>query len=231
MAPPWGLSTFFVFAEVFIASSTLHFGSAKTLTPYPTLITSPHTEIEKISQISMFRSGFGHDYSTLPDICCSMKHYFEFGNYDWAAVRMFAPADAIVVSWDQEQLPNGGYQLQMSSTIAPEIHINIFHLAGNSSSFSVGQKLFSGQYLSTHIGPITDSDIAVRNMTDNTLLSYFDVMTDSVFTKYQQRGVRSREDMIITFSERQQFPLSPCPNGSFNSTAPHGFPDYFILSS
>jgi len=54
------------------------------------------------------------------------------------------------------------------------------------------------------------SDIAVGVNTPNgwKLISYFDVMTDSVFQNYQARGLTSRNDVIISKEARDGDPLT-----------------------
>ena len=84
--------------------------STSAPTGIPKFINHAHTEVGKVSRISRFRSGFGHDFSTQPDACCSMKHYFEFGDHDWSQVRMFVPTAGTVFRYEAEQLPNSGAQ-------------------------------------------------------------------------------------------------------------------------
>ena len=64
------------------------------------------------------------------------------------------------------------------------------------------------------------------------MISYFDVMTDSLFSDYQTRGLQNRGDAIISAEDRDNDPLN-CngeefylnegeamhPNGGFGSLA------------
>jgi len=192
-------------------------------------MTHAHTELGKVSMISRFRSGMGHDYSTEPDSCCSMKHYFDFGFWDWSQVMMFAPCNGTVAYWQPELLPNSGFQLGLTPTGKPDMMVSMFHLAGNASSYKNGTVLTAGQYLANHTGSITDSDLAVRNLTSNTLLSFFQFIDDSVMELYAQHCVKDRHMMTIPSADRLKYPLSPCPGGVLNTSAPHFWPDTVVL--
>jgi hypothetical protein len=61
-------------------------------------------------------------------------------------------------------------------------------------------------------------DIAIWDNSPSKMryVSYFDTMTDSLFNNYIARGARSRDDFIISRTERDADPLS-CDNGRFTS--------------
>ncbi len=60
------------------------------------------------------------------------------------------------------------------------------------------------------------SDIAIGFSQQNKwkLLSYFDVMSDSVFQRYVARGITSRNDCIISKETRDSDPLN-CSGENF----------------
>jgi hypothetical protein len=60
------------------------------------------------------------------------------------------------------------------------------------------------------------SDIAIQVLTPkgSKLVSYFDAITDEVFQEYQERGIESRQDMIISKDERNQDQLT-CQGETF----------------
>ena len=70
-----------------------------------------------------------------------------------------------------------------------------------------------------HTGPVTSSDIAVGvfTPTGNKLVSYFDVMTDTLFRTYMRRGLKSRSDIIISKEERDADPLT-CNGEAFTDS-------------
>ena len=48
-------------------------------------------------------------------------------------------------------------------------------------------------------------------------VSWFDVMTDSLFQRFQLRGVATRDSLIISRSARDADPLTCDPDGGFTS--------------
>ena len=172
-----------------------------------------YIELDKIAKISKFRSGEGHDYSDDFESCRSMKHYFyPKASVDWGEINIFSPVDGTVSMIYQEW---AGTQVQISSTKYPAFTFIIFHI-NLETPLKVGDKLYKGQLLGNHIGQQTTSDIAlgVNTPTGWKLISYFDVMTDSLFEKYKERGMKSRNDAIITKEERDADPIS-CDGETF----------------
>ena len=80
--------------------------------------------------------------------------------------------------------------------------------------------VIAGTQLGTHIGSQTMSDISVI-VNDPTrqgrMVSYFDALTDSVFSQYQNRGVNNRDELIIPKAVRDANPLS-CSGETFVSS-------------
>jgi hypothetical protein len=172
-----------------------------------------YIELDRIASISKFRSGIGHDYSDDFEDCRSMKHYFlPKGETGWSTVRIFSPVTG-TVSWRLEEW--AGTQIWIKSLEYPEFEFGIFHIR-LSDSLSVGQAITAGRQLGTHIGTQTMSDIAVAVSTfkGRKLVSYFDVMTDSLFQSYQARGLGSRSDAIISREARDADPLT-CQGEAF----------------
>lgn len=189
-------------------------------TVIPQFVKTDYIELNKISQISKFRSGIGHDYSDDGEHCRSMKHYYiPFDNTDWSTVKIFSPVNGTVDRTIEEW---AGTQVQIRSDQYPNYYFIIFHI-NLLSPLKVGDKVFAGKQLGTHIGSQTSSDIAVVHMIPNhpnydirKLLSFFDVMSDSLFQNYQHRGITFRNDFIITKEARDSDPLI-C-NGEYFST-------------
>jgi hypothetical protein len=196
-------------------------GKDKSSTPPPAntnpdslkFVATNYIELAKIGRITKFRSAEGHDYSDDFESCRSMKHYFEpKGDVDWSTIAIFSPVDGQVVRTLMEW---AGLQVQIKSSLHPDIHFIIFHI-NPADSISVGDMFTAGQRLGNHIGPQTMSDIAVGMETTGgwKLISYFDVMTDSLFQQYGARGVASREELIISKAARDADTLN-CQNGQF----------------
>jgi hypothetical protein len=193
----------------------------------PKFVQTDYIELDRIGRISRFRSSIGHDYSDFFEDCRSMKHYFmpEEAS-DWSAVRVFSPVDGTVSRFFKEF---AGTQVWIQSSEYPDFEFRIFHVKLR-DSLSVGQALGAGQQLGTHIGSQTMSDIAVAVSTPEEwkLISYFDVMTDTLFEAYRERGARERGDFIITREARDADPLT-CSGETFGPySGPTG--DWFYLN-
>ncbi|MBL7010961.1 MAG: hypothetical protein ISR82_07050 [Candidatus Marinimicrobia bacterium] len=171
----------------------------------PKFVSTNYIEIDKISQISKFRSGIGHDYSDDFESCRSMKHYFQ-PNGDWSSVKIYSPVVGTVSRIFEEW---AGTQVQIQSSEYADIYFIIFHVK-LSNTLSIGDSVTAGQQLGSHIGSQTMSDIAVGIQTTDEwkLISYFDVLNQSLFENYQARGINSRDELIISKKDRDENPLS-----------------------
>lgn len=186
-------------------------------TPFPPkFITVEYIELDKIERISKFRSGIGHDYSDDVESCRSMKHYFQpKSSVDWSQIKIVSPVKGTVVRIDQEW---AGTQVQIHPDSVQSCTIIIFHIALQ-KPLVVGDSISQGQVLGTHIGSQTMSDIAIGFSVQNTwrLFSYFDVMSDSLFQQYKNRGIVSRSDCIISKEARESDSLK-CSGEIFGSS-------------
>lgn len=174
-----------------------------------------YIELDKIERISKFRSAIGHDYSDDFEDCRSMKHYFQpKSSVNWSNVKIFSPVSGKIVRINEEW---AGTQLHIEPSENSAYTVIIFHIA-TIRTFSLGDHVNAGEQLGTHIGSQTMSDIAVSFSENNKwrLLSYFTLLTDSLFQYYMQRGVSSRTDFIITKEERDADTLR-CAGDAFTS--------------
>ena len=82
----------------------------------------------------------------------------------------------------------------------------------------MGDSAVAGQEIGTHISNITTDDIAVGVSTPEgwKLVSFFSVMTDTLFQTYQNRGAQSRDDFIISKEARDSDPLN-CTGETFGT--------------
>lgn len=186
----------------------------------PQLVDEQFTELEKIEQVSKFRSSAGHDYSD-DETCRSMKHYyFPVPAYQGSGdIAVFSPVDGIVSGLASE---GRGLKLTIAADEHPAFSFVLFHVdlyAG--STLSVGDSVAAGDLLGSASLPdaFSDFDIAVEVLTFDGLryVSYFETLTDALFADYQARGATARADFIITEEERDADPLE-CDNGEFTST-------------
>ena len=172
-------------------------------TPHPSarFVATNYIELDKIGRISKFRSSAGHDYHDSFEQCRSMKHYFEpKDSVDWSAIRIFAPVSGKVSRLIEEWACT---QVQIQSTTFPQYYFIIFHI-NLAAPLNVGDPVQEGQLLGHHIGSQTTSDIAVGVAADSgwTLVPYCELLNDSLFQRYQARGVAARSDLVISRQAR-----------------------------
>ena len=193
----------------------------------PQFVAMDYIELDKITAISRFRSGYGHDYSDDFESCRSMKHYYEpYGSINWGEVLIRAPVTGMVMELDDGW---AGTEVRIKSSDYPAFYFTLFHVEV-SPPLQEGDIVSEGQLLGTHIGSQTKSDIAVwvRTIEGERLVSYFDVMEDALFTNYIDRGASGRSDFIITEAERDADPLI-CDGETFQT--PGTIPNWVYLSS
>jgi len=154
-----------------------------------------------------------------------MKHYFQPSNtVDWAGIEIRSPVDGIVIGLHEEW---AGTRIEIRASEWPAFLFTVFHVQVG-PSLSVCDRVSAGQLLGTHVGTQTMSDIAVQVTTPAgwKCISYFDVMTDSLFATYQARGINSRTNMIISREARDADPLI-CNGDTFEG--PGNLPNWVTL--
>jgi hypothetical protein len=186
----------------------------------PKFVNTNYIELSKIYRISKYRSSIGHDYSDSFEQCRSLKHYFQpKDNVDWTTVKIYSPVSGTITRVEQESV--GGTKIEIASDDYPAFRISIFHI-NLQGTRTVNDKISAGEQLGTHIGSQTYSDISVI-VNDPTkqgrMVSWFDIITESVFNEYSARGINSRAEVIISKSERDANPLT-CSGDTFTSSDP-----------
>jgi hypothetical protein len=184
----------------------------------PKFVNTNYIELSKIDSISKLRSSVGHDYSDSYEQCRSMKHYFmPKTSVDWAMVKIYSPVSGTITRVEPESI--GGTKIEIASDDYPAFRISIFHI-NLQGTRNVDDKISAGELLGTHIGSQTYSDVSVI-VNDPTkqvrMVSWFDVITDNVFSEYSARGVSSRSAMMISKSERDANPLT-CSGDTFTTS-------------
>ena len=183
----------------------------------PNFVKTNYIELAKIDNISKYRSSVGHDYSDAFEHCRSMKHYFKpKTSVDWSTIAIRAPIKGKISRLDLEW---AGTKIEIVSDDFPAFRFNIFHV-NLSSSRKIGDQVQEGELLGTHIGSQTMSDIAVI-VNDPThqgrMVSYFETITDGLFNDYTNRGVKTRDDLMISKARRDANPIT-CSGDTFIST-------------
>ena len=182
----------------------------------PKFITHDFIDLARVTTISKFRSGAGHDYSDPGEPCRSMKHYFQPGTripIDPATykpqepfINIYSPVDGIITEIGDEGF-RVGKQIHIAPVQNPEYTIRIFHTypvgIKRDSKVSAGQKIgYIGDHQGTDIAVEATSNFKHKNY------SYFEAMTDEVFSNYITRGAKSRDDFIFSKEYRDAHPFS-----------------------
>lgn len=180
----------------------------------PRFVKTNYIELNRIEQVSKFRSSEGHDYSDSYEDCRSMKHYFRpYFDSDWATIKIFSPVSGTIRKVYEEW---AGIQLHIESEEYPAFRFIIFHIR-TSKDFKPGDYVEEGEQLGTHYSSETTSDIAVsvsEGVARERLVSYFEVMTDNLFASFVSRGVSGRDELIISREQRDADPII-CDGESF----------------
>lgn len=209
----------------------------------PKLVQADWIDLSKITQISKFRSDAGHDYSDGNETCRSMKHYFIPFNQEGdinklavptpeePAITIYAPADGEIVDISTERTPVGR-QVHLRPDGHPEIVFRLFHIY-LVDGVNVGSKVKAGQQIGK-IGAHQGTDIAVEARTIGKVidLSYFDLMPDSIFAKYQARGIKDRSELTVSKEYRDAHPMKCLGGESEQFDYPQGYDrmqDYVTL--
>lgn len=188
----------------------------------PHFIEADFVDLDRITAISKFRSGAGHDYSYGSDETCrSMKHYFspnrnaESGDMTklmeepnpLTAIAIYSPVKGKIISMSGEQTPIG-QQIRIRPDNAPAFDVRLFHVFPDDGIAS-GMQVAAGQKIGL-IGEHQGTDIAIvaTTLKGSRYASYFAALPDDLLTKYLTRGASSRDDFIISREERDAQPLA-----------------------
>lgn len=204
----------------------------------PKFIQHDFVDVDKIMSVSKFRSGLGHDFSDSFESCRSMKHYYDqqpgpanekYGHADAdfsdpdpaTALSIYSPVDGKITDIVSETFPLGR-QFYIVPDSQPNIIVRLFHVFP-AAGISKGTKVKAGQKIGS-IGEGQPMDISVEMHTffkvgKIRFISYFDAMPDNLFAVYQKRGVTSRDQLIVSQSERDATPLS-CNGEMFSQEYP-----------
>jgi hypothetical protein len=182
----------------------------------PYFIEADFIELGKIERVSRLRSGEGHDYSDDFESCRSMKHYYYPKSEGDTSVTVYSPVDGTVIGTTREYYESGGIYVYKGTLvgIVPDEHdafwIDLFHI-DLKPALAVGDRVKAGQALGRTgktSGTVSEIAVWVRTPSGARLISFFQVMPDSVFQAYQARGMNSREEAIIARDERDADPLT-----------------------
>lgn len=169
----------------------------------------------------------------------SLDKYFQNGGKDFptpdpaTAIAIYSPVDGEITGVDQENTPIGK-QVSIVSNEAPQFLIRLFHIY-LLDGFKSGSNVKAGEQIAwLNKGQGTDIAIQVGQLPVNQrYISYFSVLPDNIFENYQKRGVTSRDDLIMSRSDRDANPLQCQKGGEEKFIYPADYDqteDYFYLS-
>lgn len=201
----------------------------------PKFVNTDYLNLDYIDAISRFRSGVGHDYSDDFETCRCMKHYYSV----FADSDVFAPVSGTILSLIDE---GGSFKIVIRSEAYPAFYFDLFHVEitpdlQEDDYVTEGQKIghFEGG------GQMSDIAVFVRTNQDGPVVNYilgdgvkyvsiFEVMTNQLFSAYQQRGVSNRAELIITKEERDADPLNCDEDWGPPNPGAGNIPNWVILN-
>jgi hypothetical protein len=189
-------------------------------------------DLDKIEEVSLFRSSAGHSYVDGCETCRSMKHYYAplapyLGN---GLVEVYSPVDGTVVSITAEghgaSVGGENKQIRIRSTLHPEVQFILFHVDLLANPIAPGDAVSAGEQVGTgrleypdlmEIAHDIDIAVQVHTLFGPRYVSFIDTMTDALFSTYVARGAVARSDFVLTKAARDADPLT-CTDDEFTST-------------
>lgn len=211
--------------------SALSCAEACDLRPLTPFVSRDVTDLEKIDRVSRFRSSAGADDADRCESCRSMHHAFApFANHLVNGdIALHAPIAGQITRATIESHGASGattnQRVEIRSSIHPEVTIVLPHV-DLAVGVSTGRLVVPGDLIGTarlvfpELGETATSfDVAVRvhDVYGARTVSWFEVMTDSLFLHYTARGAVTRDDFIVSKAARDAEPLS-CADGAFTTT-------------
>jgi hypothetical protein len=207
----------------------------------PQFIQADFIDLDRIYSISNYRSGIGHDASANGETCRSMRHYFrgqsgdeiykEKGYDPNMAISIFSPVDGRVLGISGDTSSGKGQQINIKPNNASGFNVRIYNVFID-KGIHFFSKLKAGQKIGGSMG-VGEITISYNRIFDPMQFSYFSVMPDDIFVKYQARGIKNREELIITKTYRDAHPLQ-CEDTSERNFIPSAETDSnysFVLLS
>jgi hypothetical protein len=179
-------------------------------TDLPRFVTAQPTDLGHVTDVSYFRSGYGHSYTGDFETCRSMKHYFgTAGGSNDIHEPQYAPVSGTIFRWEEEGGPS-----DVMMTIRPDGHpafgVEMFHVdpaAGlqRGTHVDAGQKLGA---MAEDTWTASEPSVIAFTPQGKTYVSLFAVMTDDAFAEYTQYGISAREELILAEEYRDANPIS-----------------------
>lgn len=181
-----------------------------SLGPVPQYVNEDWIELDKIANISKYRSTIGHGYPD-DENPTSDKHYFNpknsYGNTN-DTIEVYSPVNTKVtkIEWEHHQLSDGtirGKQIHLQSIEHPSITFVFFHINIEPTGLQVNQELIAGQWIGyCDCREGSNNDIAIYRGMET--ISWFETITDLLFLAYNTRGITNRSLMIKTDAQVEE---------------------------
>lgn len=182
-------------------------------------------DLAYVDRISKFRSAYGHDYShSDPEDCRSMKHYFQLESRENRTMRAetayYAPVEGTVVSLIYESHDPDDARMQIVTSEYPSVVFQYHHV---DPGVSEGDDVEAGQQIGHVSLANPEAEIAVMQHWEDTSqqISFFEILGDDVFQQYRERGVDTRDRLVISEQYRDEHPLA-CEGDGGSFTGRHG---------
>lgn len=194
---------------------TLPYPIIKLIDDHPQFITDDWINLDKIASISKFRSQAGHEYNDIYEKLSSQKHYFQpnvtYGD-STNQIEIYSPVNGFITNVFYEGDINEGkirgYQVWIRPFAVPMYKVVLFHI-NLDPNIIIGGWVSSGQKIGYASVPgMTNIDIAIHiylPLLGVKYISYFEIMNNKVFSKYQARGISTRDEMIIPLSIAEKY--------------------------
>ena len=187
-----------VFSFVFLPTLFDSFG------PVPQYVNEDWIELDKIAKIGKYRSTIGHGYPGDGNPTSDKHYFYPKSSYGYSndTIRVYSPVNTKVtkIVWEQHQLSDGtirGKQIHIQSIEHPSITFVLFHINIEPTGLQINQELIAGQWIGyCDCREGASNDIAIHRGTGT--ISWFEVITDSLFSAYNSRGITNRSLMIKT---------------------------------
>lgn len=184
----------------------------------PKFIEHDFINVNQVQQVSKFRSGVGHDASFDGEDCRSMRHYFGFLGMGGQTVESklaykydnYAPVSGRIMSISGGKSGNGTWQINIrpDNPAASGFEVRIDNLVPEEGLHNLSH-VIAGQKIGQSLG-MAEITIAYHYLFNDHGFSYFQLMPDDLFAKYQVAATSKplvRNDMVITKEYRDAHPL------------------------
>jgi len=179
----------------------------------PQFIQAHFVDVDKLTMVSKYRSGIGHDASSDGEDCRSMRHYHGFNHpevndqEEKAKYRYdtYSPVNGRImsISGDESQQMN----IRPDDKSANGIEIRIDNVSAD-PSLKYFSKVKAGQKIGESLG-MAEITITYNRIFGTQGFSYYELLPDYLFDDYQKAAGRNitRDDFIISKEYRDAHPL------------------------